>query len=318
MKRAHFYNNIAKYRMAFFISLFLTISVCSHAQVEDYGTPGPIHKKHIGQIVFSNHQMDYNTVNESELKSRFVLGKDRVYFMALMGQSLYNAAYKEAKQTAQGKEYFYFELNGERIPGECNVSGSNYMLWNEWTYINSGNEQLVENQPYTGTVGRHFIVSVVPKLKIGENKLKVCFTGKILDDNQNVIFTLAQPPATGEIAIVVNSQAELKAYVEQCGLLSKGVVFNSKWETEFKSRYKSQYPLKRIRVHSQDWDVKRDAFNTILERVIYADLILLIDGKYIAQPATLSQAYMGGGTYGQSVMTELNTETIEVPKILAE
>jgi len=299
----------------------------SDGTVADFGFTSSLHEKYKSKIVFSRNVFRSNEFSESNLANKFVFKPtEYIYFNALLDKSFYNQAIKDGQSwiATRQKDYsvfqrIYFEVNGQVVGKDDFTKYSVPLMdaeWTQFTYFNSGQRSIIDcAQGLKEHPGLVFLANAAPKLKKGENKIKMYMTFELRHPETDELYTPTQPMASGEFTLVLGNDTDLKKLLFEKGLLYKSEMEDEAIDKEITRLYKGPGKIEKIIYKESDWVINRDEYDVIKSKYLSLILITLEEGKHIASFAGLSSKYQGGGGYGKNVL-DLSETRWEIPEIL--
>jgi len=292
----------------------------------DYGWTDGIHEKYKGQVVLSKTSILFQKGNEAQLTKEFVLGKDDIYFMAYFENSYKNRLIKDGKSNLivpdnvshiSVRDLIYWEVNGELVGKD---QYSNYTSpmgyaddsFKKWTGLSFPDNSLTKFAG--GRLQRAFNCYVVPKLKVGDNKIKMFVNFEARKGNDK--HSPEPAMAIGEFILKVNNANDIVKHFNDINYLQE-MKFNEKNKVEKEIRDAlPKEKIKKVVFCANDWTTKTE-YGKIVSRSVPVSLIIEDEeGRDIAWSYSAEQKHQGGGKYGQAVPYRSTRMDYEVPKML--
>jgi hypothetical protein len=291
-----------------FIILFLTataITVLSQpAKLRDDGVTHPLHKKHLGKILFSKTDMPQSAMQEDKFTQDFTLG-DLIYFRVFMKQSLVNALVAGNSSIDQAdavtKAYYKigFSLDGGEVFETRVDFGTDKIEKQTWTTWRGA----LKHSRGEGFVGlftmREFFGA--RDIKPGKHKITVTLTPGYNDVRGEAV--------TGEFNLTVNALDP--ADTSYC--LPAAQSTDASIEASVLQAYKAKSipgTVKKVVLTSPGWTVVKDATGRRIEKRHIGAIVAWAAGdKCVYQDFWIAQDHTGSGFNPAAYLSRTGTES---------
>jgi hypothetical protein len=302
-------------------------SVSNIAPEKDFGWNDGIHEKYQGQVVFSKTPILYQQGREDQLSKSFVFGTDDIFFRAYFSTSFKNRAIKDGKghmvvQAGGVSPHYianvmYWEVNGERV-GYNAESHYKYPVQYDDEMVTKWTGQSFPNHSLTkcacNNLQRSFNCYVVPKLKQGENTVKMIVNFELSKSGESLSYTPTPSMAAGEFSINLKNVADIKKHFDDINYMGKSTFYDADVVKDLKA-YLSKEEVVAVVFSGTGWQTKTE-LGAIKSRTTPVYVVTKEDGILLARGYTAEQPHLGGGKYASTV-PYINTSTsFEVPEIM--
>lgn len=292
----------------FTILLVAATAVMAAAQpaksLRDDGVTHPLHKKHLGKILFSKTDMPQSAMQEDKFTQEFALG-DLIYFRVFMKQSLVNAlvAGNSSVDAADAANKSYYKIGFSLDGGEMfetrvdfGTDRSEKQNWTTW-------RGALKHSRGEGFVGlftmREFFGA--RDIKPGRHRITVTLTPAYNDVRGEAV--------TGEFNLTVNAldPADTSYCLPAAQSADAGI------EASVLQAYKAKSnpgAVKKVVLTSPGWTVvKDDTGRRIEKRHIGAIVAWAAGNKCMYQDFWVAQDYAGGGFSPAAYISRTGTQS---------
>lgn len=228
--------------------------------VPDEGFTSPVHKKHPGEIVFSNRPIDRSNPSEKGFIKSAKLGDD-LHLRVFLDGSFENAFRKKGKR-CNGDKRRLLRVILDNDESFLEAKGMVTEDWNDWTNFRPLGDGPLTRKPSFGVAfvdgmanenqaPHGFWTDLAPRLKPGKNTLRF---EAVADCNMGIDRIIV---ATGELVMQVDAKAKAKLVTKNRPALPKSTM--KKLHKEIEKAMQRKWPIKvyDISVTSDAWTITR-------------------------------------------------------------
>lgn len=296
---------------------------------KDFGWNDGIHEKYQGQVVFSKTPILFQQGREEQLSKSFVFGADDIYFRAYFTTSFKNRAIKDGKghmvvQAGGVSPHYvasvmYWEINGERVGYNAESNYKYPVQYNDemvtkWTGQSFPNHSLTKCA--CNNLQRSFNCYVIPKLKQGENTVKMIVNFELSKPGEALSYAPTPPMAAGEFKITLKNTADIKKHLLSVNYLGHSSFSDPNVVKDIKAALLKEEVVAVI-FSGNGWETRTE-LGAIKSRHTPVLVVTKEDGIYLARGYTAEQAHLGGGKYSSTVPYVNTSMSFEVPEILVK